>query len=148
LLSLEHHTIYPRTTKTPKKKKRHRLTNPSNPHKKGPVVPTFDHLTSNEMDTPYPTETQDNIPNTDPLTPLTIFSELPEKERRLLSMLIPPPSQGTLICLPSPHEDHFLELQGSFQTYYSSFFKDANQENNPDILFLSETKTPPKSFLF
>jgi hypothetical protein len=100
------------------------------------------------MDTPYPTETQDNIPNTDPLTPLTIFSELPEKERRLLSMLIPPPSQGTLICLPSPHEDHFLELQGSFQTYYSSFFKDANQENNPDILFLSETKTPPKSFLF
>ena len=58
----------------PHKKKRHRLSNPSNPHKKGLAAPSFDHLISDDMDTSYPEETQDLIPiNDPPYTPKHFF---------------------------------------------------------------------------
>jgi hypothetical protein len=56
----------PKLQINPHKKKSHRLSNPSNPHKKGQATPSFDHLISDDMDTSYLEETQDLNPINDP----------------------------------------------------------------------------------
>jgi hypothetical protein len=59
----------PKIQYNPHKKKRHRLSNPSNPHKKGPAAPSFDLLNSDDMDTSYTEETQVHNPITAPPHP-------------------------------------------------------------------------------
>jgi hypothetical protein len=113
LLSLKHQVISPGTT-NPHKKKRHHFTNPSNPHKKGHANPSFDHKISYAIDTSYPVETHDSLPNTGPPHTSHHFFKVARKGKKV-ALHSPSFTKSEDNDLPpSPHEDYFLELQWSF----------------------------------
>jgi hypothetical protein len=113
LLPLELLTLFLRTTKTPKKRKDAAIQTPPTPTKKA-LLPLHDHLTSDDMDTSYPAETQDISPNTDPSHTPNHFFGAARKGKKVGFTAPSSTKSGDIDLSPKPSSRLFLETAGAF----------------------------------
>jgi hypothetical protein len=92
----------PKNHKNPPKKKRHRISNPFNPYKKGPAALSIDQKSSDDMDTSYTTENQAFPTNTDPPHTPNHFFRAARKGKKVGFSTLSSTKSGDIDLSPKP----------------------------------------------